>query len=128
MKNKKIICVDLDGVILSYKHGWLGAHTFGKPNPGMKTLLSQLIKDDYWVIIYTCRGDRKKIADTLKKYGICKKTHYEDINRRKGVWEGTSKHKIGADIYIDDRAICFAGNSKKLYKQIKKFKPWQSSN
>ena len=124
--NKKIICIDLDGVILSYHTGWLGANVFGKPNPGMKELLETLMKE-YWVIIYTCRGDRKKIAETLNKYGICKKTHYHDINRRKNAWKGTSKHKIGADIYIDDRCICFKGDCKKLYKQIKKFKPWQSS-
>ena len=37
-----------------------------------------------------------------------------------------SKHKPTADIYIDDRAVCFTGDWSETLKEIKGFRQWQS--
>lgn len=122
---KPIICIDLDGCVLSYKKGWCGENIFGKPIIGVDEYLWRLRKDGWHVIVYSCRGDRKKVENILKKYHIEKGIHYDAINRRKNVIPGTYKGKIGADIYIDDRAICFRGDWKDTYKKIKNFRIWE---
>lgn len=38
--------------------------------------------------------------------------------------DGIVEHKPPAVVYIDDRAICFDGDSKSLLSKIEKFKPW----
>ena len=121
----KVICIDLDGTIIHYYKGKWDKTKFGKPVQGVKKFLLELMKDGWWIIIYTCRNDRNKIGETLLYYGIKKGVHYSAINRRKNVLEGTYKGKCGADIYLDDRGLCFTGNWKKTYKQIKNFKPWE---
>jgi hypothetical protein len=126
MKEKfrqKIICVDLDGTILSYKRGWCSEGKFGKVLPGAKTYLKRLIKDGWWVIIWTVRNT-DKVKEALLFNGIQKGVHYSDVNRRKGVIPGSYKGKIGADCYLDDRGIQFKGSWKKAYNEIRKFKSW----
>ena len=120
----KIICVDLDGTIISYKRGMCSEGKFGKVLPGAKNYLKRLMKDGWWVIIYTVRGNRNKISKALLFNGIRKGVHYSAVNRRKNVILGSYKGKCGADIYLDDRAICFKGNWKKTYNEIRKFKSW----
>jgi hypothetical protein len=123
---RKIICVDLDGTILTWYVGKWDGNKYGKPVPGAKEFLKRLIDDGWWVIIYTCRGERNKVSETLLSYGIEKGLHYSDINRRKDVLKGTYKGKIGADVYLDDRAICFEGNWERAYNQVTNFKTWES--
>jgi len=120
---KKVICVDLDGTILIYKRGWCEEGKFGKVIPGVKYWLGRLIKDGWWVIIYTVRNTNK-VKETLIFNGIRKGVHYSAINQRKGVIQGTYRGKIGADVYLDDRAVQFKGNWQKAYKEISKFKSW----
>ncbi len=57
-------------------------------------------------------GIRETITDirNLDKYNI--------------VVDDVCAEKPPAIVYIDDRAICFDGNSSKLLNQINKFTPW----
>jgi len=121
---RKVICVDLDGTILQWFKGEWDATKYGEPVPGAKEGLAALIRDRWWVIIYTCRGDRNKVAETLLSYGIQKRLHYSAINRRKNVLPGTNPGKIGADVYLDDRNIEFRGDWSDAYKRISTFYPW----
>ena len=124
---QRIICVDLDGVILTYERGWASEGIFGFPVDEVLMYLRCLKEDGWYVIVYTVRGDREKIVSILSSYGILSKVHYDVVNRRKNVIPGSYKGKIGADVYLDDRAITFKGDWKKAYQQIKMFKPWCES-
>jgi len=125
MERKRIICIDLDGVLLSFRSGWLRDDVYGKVLPGAKEGLAKLVGDNWHVIVYTCRKNRKKIEEVLRGYGILKGIHYHAINRRKNSYLNAYKGKIGADVYVDDRAICFEGSWEKTYERIKQFKPWE---
>ena len=59
---QRVLCVDLDGTILKYTDGWQGVSVFGKPVRGVKKFLRRLKKDGWFIIIYTCRKDKDKIA------------------------------------------------------------------
>ena len=122
---QKVICVDLDGTILKWYVGRWDGEKFGQPVPGAKKFLSALISDGWWVIIYTCRGDRNKVSKTLLSYGIRQGVHYSAINRRKNVLQGTYRGKCGADVYLDDRAVKFDGNWKRAYVEVSRFKTWE---
>ena len=122
----RIICVDLDGVILSYIKGWCGDNRYGKPVRGALEGMRKLVLDGWWVVIYTCRGDRNKIGSILANYGFQRGRHYHSINRRKNTISGTYPGKIGADLYLDDRAVTFDGDWVKAFKRVKKFQPWES--
>jgi len=127
MKNKKapkIICIDLDGTLIGYKRGYMKDGRFGKVLPGVKKYLLKLKEDGWWVIIYTVRNGRDKIEQLLIGSGIYKGMHYDTINKRRNVYPNSYYGKIGADVYVDDRAITFKGNWKKMYEEIKVFKPW----
>jgi predicted secreted acid phosphatase len=122
---RKVICVDLDGTILTSVSQPFSADKFGKPVKGAKKFLSVLINDGWWVIIYSVRGDKNKVAKTLLLSGIERGKHYSAINRRKNPLKGSNKGKCGADIYVCDRSITFLGNWKNTYKKIKNFKTWE---
>ena len=113
--NKKTIVFDFDGVIHSYTSGWKGYDVIpDKPVEGIKEVIDKL-RNQYEIVIVSsrCKTDEgvKAIKDYLNKYNI--------------VVDRIMKEKPPAILYIDDRAICFDGNSDNLLNQINNFKTWQ---
>lgn len=112
---KNTIVFDFDGVIHSYISGWKGYDVIPDPPVnGIKEVINELRKD-YKVVVVSARAKtpigRLAIKEYLREHNI--------------VVDDISDTKPPAFIYIDDRAICFKGNSNELLEQIRNFKPWQ---
>lgn len=115
VNDRQTVVFDFDGVIHSYKRGWLGAEVIlDEPVDGIKEAISDIRKAGYEVAVVSTRCASKDgiiaVKEWLKKYGI--------------IVDGVYAEKPPAIVYIDDRAICFDGNSKDLLEKITNFKPW----
>lgn len=112
---RKNIVFDFDGVIHKYSKGWQDGSIYDEPVPGIKEVINELHKDyDIYVITTRARdlGQQTAVENYLKDHGI----EYDCV----------TSIKVPADVYIDDRAICFdPENVSSLVKQVKSFMPWQ---
>lgn len=111
---KQTVVFDFDGVISKYENGWQGATIINdEPVDGIIEALNEISKK-YRIVVLTSRcsqpGGFEAVRDWLNSYGI----PYELI----------TDVKPQALAYIDDRAICFKGNSKALLKEIESLEPW----
>lgn len=111
---KKVILVDFDGVI--HKAGrWEGVDKItGKLVPGMKELIKEL-RENYEIHIYSTRCQDIEGRNAIRKW-----LKANDIEV-----DGITKEKLQyMYILIDDRAINFNGDPKKLKNDIENFEPW----
>ena len=101
---KKIICVDVDGVLADYYEGWKGVDHFGRPLSKGRELLERL-KTKYHVVIYTtrCNPEINKpesahlLARRVRRWLDENDLLYDEIH--------TGVGKPLASYYIDDKAI-----------------------
>lgn len=121
-KKQKTICIDFDGVIAQYQQ-WQGKDTFGAPVPGVQSALKVLKKEGYKIIIFTTRD----VSDALKQYLKDNDITYDHINENPDQPKDSNAGKPIADLYVDDRSVCFRGNWKHTLDDIAWFKPWQPS-
>lgn len=124
MENKlkgKIIAVDFDSTICHYD-GWKGVGVFGKPIQGVQWALSKFKEMGATIVIHTCRRETQLVDKHLKENNIT----FDYINfSPRNEKSKLSDSKIGADIYIDDRAISFRGEWHETYLQVMNFRPWE---
>lgn len=114
-KYKPTVVFDFDGVIHSYKSGWKGASVcIDPPVDGIKDVIDKLHDDGYLVVVQSSRCATQLGKEAVQKYLDINDIYADDI----------TAEKPAAIAYIDDRAICFTGNTKNLINRIKKFKPW----
>lgn len=113
----KKICFDLDGVICSQVEK---DYEQAAPNLEMISLINHLYDQGFTIIIHTarfmgrCNEDPKKAyaqgflftEDQLKKWGV----KYHKLLMGKPRY----------DLIIDDRALFFSSNLKKIKKELKK--------
>lgn len=114
---KQTVVFDFDGVITKYENGWQGVGVINEePVDGIREALNEISKE-YRIVISTPRCSDaegiKVLENWLAKYGI----PYDSI----------TDTKPQALAYVDDRAICFKGNSKTLLKEIEELEPWNTS-
>ncbi len=112
-KEKKRIMIDVDGVLHQYKNGWNNGKLENVIS-GAKEALTQLHKDGFEIVIFSTRAsgenpNTKQLTEELKKWLIKNKLYFDQIT---GV-------KLGAVLYVDDRALQFKGNWKDTMKEIK---------
>lgn len=110
----KTIVFDFDGVVHSYKSGWKGTAIIpDEPVEGIREVIEDLRKD-YKVVIVSTRcfqsGGIQAIEEWLLKHNI----KVDEV----------AAEKPPAVVYVDDRAICFNGNTNGLIEQIRTFKNW----
>lgn len=117
-KKPKIVAVDLDGTLLEYE-GWKGPAHFGKPIQGVVDALFTLKKAGWAIVIWTTRRTDYAVKAHLEKYSV----PFDYINKHPWQPPGTS-HKITADVYLDDRAVRFTGNTSGLAQRIMDAIPW----
>ena len=120
-KPPKSICIDFDGVIHDYSRGWLGVDVFDTVLPGASEATHKLHDAGYMIIIHTTRNDSPALRDFLNKNDIC----FDYINHNPYQPKGAEMGKIKADVYLDDRGVCFTGNWNDSIDQILNFKTWQ---
>lgn len=118
---KETVVFDFDGVIHSYKSGWCGIDNIpDEPVDGIGDLLKRIKDAGYRIVIVSSRCSSEKGIDAIKKW-LKKYDLYQYIDK-------ISVEKTAASVYIDDRAICFKGETEGLYDQIVSFKPWTKTN
>lgn len=112
-----VIAVDLDGTICEYKEG--GPAQLGAPIPGMIDQLQALKAVGWVVVIWTVRKESNELRSQLEKLGI----PFDFINQNPhGPIDGSDK--IYADVYLDDKALTFNGDTKGLAEKVINFRPW----
>lgn len=118
MANKKIVCVDFDGVIHSYRSGWSDAVTIADPpTPGAFAWLRQAVQR-FQVCVYSSRskseGGREAMRAWMERRGLDSETLAALT---------FSAEKPAAFLTLDDRAICFDGSWPDL-DLMERFRPW----
>lgn len=124
---KPIICIDFDGVIHSYEHGWRNGEIYGTVTKGFFEWAQEMAKH-FTLVIYSSRS--KDIDDRGNMYRWFRDRWNEWMRASQNVTlhidDFTFAHeKPSAFITIDDRCICFDGDwSKITAESIFNFKPW----
>lgn len=104
----KKIFIDFDDVLNTY-NGWKGNEELFKPLADTKEFFKKLSKT-YEIYIFTTR-EKGNVCKWLIRY------HLEVYIT------GVTNIKEPAYVYIDDRAIKFEGDYKKILEEIEDFKP-----
>ncbi len=113
---KKIICLDLDGVIYP-NLVWMGSHTIkGDPVPQAKETIDKL-KEEYKIIINSARFEDNTTIPKVKEWLDTHDIYYDEI----------AEKKPHADMYIDDKGIGFNGDWNKTIEDIRSFQQWQTA-
>lgn len=112
---KKTVVFDFDGVINSYVSGWKGIDNIPDPPvAGIDHAIQKIRKLGYEVVVVSSRCSEEKgikaIQKYLDKYYICV--------------DKVQKEKPPCVVTVDDRAICFNGDTENLVDKILNFKPW----
>ena len=116
MKNLKkghAIAFDFDGVIHKYSKGWQDGSIYDEPNWEVVMLMILLASNGYPVFILSTR-DPKQIEEWWNKQGWLLRakvidsdvTFYNDCK-----YIGVTNRKLPAQLYIDDRAYSYTGQS-----------------
>ncbi len=115
-----VIAFDFDGVIASY-NGFVAKDDIQEPNPEVLKAITLLKERGCKILLHSTRGDA-----FLKMYCERFSIPVDYINRRPDK-EGDNPGKPIAFVYVDDRAICYKGESAEtLVSEILNFKPhWQ---
>ena len=114
--SRRTIAVDFDGVIANYD-GYKGPGVFGDPRPDVREAMLALKSEGWKIIINTTRGE-KEITAYLAQHGF----PYDEFNSNSDY--KTQGSKPVADVYWDDRAVCYSGDARKDIEAIRNFKTW----
>ncbi|MEU3564605.1 ASCH domain-containing protein [Kitasatospora sp. NPDC006786] len=104
--------VDFDLTLIDHNRGWQDGRIYGRPIPGALQALRTL-QAHRSVFVYTARGreHHPAIAAWLRRHGFDAIVN-DDPDR--AYWRGSeiivTNLKLGAALYICDRALTFAGN------------------
>ena len=111
----RTVVFDFDGVIHSYTSGFIGIDNIPDPPvEGIKDTIAQLRKEGYKVVVVTTRA-----TQPAGKFAVIRWLHKHRI-----AVDDVTGQKPPAMVYVDDRAICFNGNTEGLVEQVKNFEPW----
>lgn len=110
--NKRIILIDLDGVLNNYS-GNFDKKNIPPPKEGVQDFLKTL-NEKFNIKIFTTRN-KLLVSKWLIKHDL-DNFIFDITNIKELCW-----------LYIDDRCIAFDGNYKNLISNINNFKPWYKS-
>ena len=115
MEHKQTVVFDFDGVIHSYLSGWKGCEIVQDPVvPGIGDVIKELRAIGYFVVVVSSRCSRPEGMGAVRRY----------LRDNSIVVDDVMSEKPPAVCYVDDRAICFNGNTKGLVESIVRFRPW----
>jgi len=104
------ICVDLDGVLNTFDR-WQSPEYFHPIRPGAREFLIRLRQHGYRVVVFTVRW-HEWVRRWLEENGLGE--YVDEVTDR----------KPPAEVYLDDRAVCFQGDFDEAYRQIVNFRPY----
>jgi len=114
--SRRTVAVDFDGVIADYD-GYKGPGVLGAPRLDVISAMCTLQREGWKIVINTTRGEAE-IAAYLKQHGI----PHDEINRNSDYT--TAGPKPVADVYWDDRALCYSGDAARDLDLIRNFRTW----
>lgn len=134
--SKPILCVDFDGVIHSYEHGWQDGEIYGTATPGFFAWAIKAV-EHFELVVYSSRSKTPEgisaMREAIGKWSIDAVASGEVS--RDFVWPELFDHLTFSDVKppafltIDDRAICFLGSWKSLDPaELLQFRTWTQTN
>lgn len=113
----KTYSFDFDGTLTKYDGKFKGNNVVDKPRPEVIRAIKLLKKQKHKIIIYSIRS-----AAVLKKW--CKKYGVPvDYFNENPDFKQKNPGKPVASVYVDDRAVCYKGQTaEQLIKELKNFK------
>lgn len=115
MDTPRTVCVDLDGVLNTFDE-WRGPEYFHAPRPGAREFLASLHAAGFRVVVLTVRWHEWASA-WLAEHDLAR--FVDEVTDR----------KPAAHVYIDDRAVCFAGDFEATLTAVHRFRPfWQAEH
>jgi hypothetical protein len=115
-KKARTYAFDFDGVIAEYD-GFKGHEHVGKPTTEVVDAMRILKGQGHKIVIYSTRGEKR-----LRQYCIDNQVPFDYINKNPDL-EGENPGKPTAYVYVDDRAVCYRGQSaEELVQEILAFK------
>lgn len=120
------IAIDFDGVIHGYSKGYQDGDLYDPPVPGASEAMKKMKEAGHYLYIFTTRTNK-----IFKKPGDGKDEKYQENQ----IKEYMAKYDIPydkiwtfgkpmADLFIDDRAINFAGKWDETLETVANFKTW----
>jgi hypothetical protein len=113
---RRTIAVDFDGVIANYD-GWRGPGVLGEPREDVVQALQGLRSEGWKIVIHTTR-----VEDEVRDYLVRHCIPHDEINRNSDYQ--TKGLKPVADVYWDDRAVCYSGDAGRDLERIRAFRTW----
>jgi phosphoglycolate phosphatase-like HAD superfamily hydrolase len=114
----KTVAFDFDGVISKYA-GYVAKDDVQEPIVEVVKAIKILKEKGFKILVHSTRGD-----EFLKNYCDTYNIPYDYINRRPDR-QGDNPGKPVAYVYVDDRAICYQGQSAEdLVHEIDTFKSY----
>ena len=114
--SRRTIAVDFDGVIAEYD-GYKGPGVLGAPRGDVREALALLRAEGWKIVIHTTRG-HEEVGEYLRSNHI----PHDEINSNSDY--RTQGPKPVADVYWDDRAVCYSGDARCDIDRIRSFRTW----
>jgi hypothetical protein len=124
---KKILCLDFDGVCHSYISGWKGADVIPDEYvPGLFEFL-EAVKDEFDVHIFSSRSHQPGGVEAMLQWFIAQRKLWRSRGNKSPTDAPLDLSfpltKPAAFVSIDDRALTFIGTWPAL-EELKAFRPW----
>ena len=115
LKEGHAVCFDFDGVIHTYDEGWKDGSIYGKCNVETLKIISFLQHSNIPVFICSTREPIKIIEWLEDIIAIPVKLITDETFWTDTKAIGVTNRKLPAQLYIDDRAYCFKGQTLKQF-------------
>jgi hypothetical protein len=113
-----VVAIDFDGVLAKY-NGFVAKDDVQEPNPEVVRAITQLREHGCKILLHSTRG-----TEFLKKYCERFSITVDYINRQPDR-EGENPGKPIAFVYVDDRAVCYRGETaEELVSEVLNFEPY----
>jgi hypothetical protein len=123
------LCIDFDGVIHDYRHGWKDGVIYGDVTPGFFDW-AEIAARQFTLVVYSSRSKDPALAAAMREWIEAKQQEWARAKRIVEVpMFSFTAEKPAAFLTIDDRCMCFAGDwsAPELAPDfLRAFEPWMN--